>query len=507
MQESGSGLPDVTEPVVDLFAAETGALMAWVYYLVGPQLDAVNPLLTERIIAETDRRILTPYLEREDWGWMGFTWRRRTGYMRPVNNWNPWINSNVLAAALLLEAEPERRLRLVYKAMESLDAFIEPYPADGGCDEGPSYWSRAGGSLFDALEWLSLASGGKIDLFDEPLIREIGRYITKVYIADPFFINFADASARMRVEPALVYRYGKAIGDTTMMQFAAFTAQAVDYGTGLLPGSFGVLGRVLPALMTLDELAKTPPREPLLRDAWLPDLQVMTARSEADSRAGFFLAAKGGHNDESHNHNDVGNFIVYHDGRPVLIDAGAQTYTAQTFSSRRYELWNNQSAYHNVPTVNGAMQQDGRAYEARDVAYEAGGRRARLSMDLAGAYPDAARVESWDRTITLERGRRVVLSEAYRLSDFAEPFCLNFLSPLTPGLDKDGRIRLHDPENPDSGVYYLIYDAGRFEPTFEAVQIDDARMSGNWGQAVYRIALVSKGQRLEDRFEFRVETD
>jgi hypothetical protein len=153
------------------------------------------------------------------------------------------------------------------------------------------------------------------------------------------------------------------------------------------------------------------------------------------------------------------------------------------------------------------MQQDGRTYQARDVAYEAGGRRARLSMDLAGAYPDAARVESWDRTITLERGRRVVLSEAYRLSDFAEPFSLNFLSPLTPGLDKDGRIRLHDPENPDSGVYYLIYDAGRFEPTFEAVQIDDARMSGNWGQAVYRIALVSKGQRLEDRFEVRVETD
>src|SRR5207237_5744457 len=29
MQRAGNGLPDVTEPIVDLFAAETGALLAW----------------------------------------------------------------------------------------------------------------------------------------------------------------------------------------------------------------------------------------------------------------------------------------------------------------------------------------------------------------------------------------------------------------------------------------------------------------------------------------------
>ena len=29
MQRAGTGLPDVTEPIVDLFAAETGALLAW----------------------------------------------------------------------------------------------------------------------------------------------------------------------------------------------------------------------------------------------------------------------------------------------------------------------------------------------------------------------------------------------------------------------------------------------------------------------------------------------
>jgi hypothetical protein len=98
-QKRGSGLPDVTEPTVDLFAAETGALLAWTDYLVGEGLDAVHPLVRERLRLEVDRRILTPALDRDDFWWMGFT-------PREVNNWNPWINSNWLAAVLLLERDP-----------------------------------------------------------------------------------------------------------------------------------------------------------------------------------------------------------------------------------------------------------------------------------------------------------------------------------------------------------------------------------------------------------------
>ena len=145
VQKRGAGLPDVTEPTVDLFAAETGALLAWTDYLVGDRLDAVHPLVRERLRLEVDRRILTPALERDDFWWMGFT-------PREVNNWNPWINSNWLAAALLLERDPARRTRAVAKIARSLDRFVDAYPDDGGCDEGPSYWGRAGASLFEALE-------------------------------------------------------------------------------------------------------------------------------------------------------------------------------------------------------------------------------------------------------------------------------------------------------------------------------------------------------------------
>ena len=57
---------------------------------------------------EAKRRILDPYFVRSDFGWMGLN-----GRPHHVNNWNPWINSNVLTANLLLEKDAERRQAVV----------------------------------------------------------------------------------------------------------------------------------------------------------------------------------------------------------------------------------------------------------------------------------------------------------------------------------------------------------------------------------------------------------
>ncbi len=196
-QRAGTDLPDPTEPIVDLFAAETSALLAWTDYLLGHKLAAVSPLVRPRLRREIQQRILTPCLERDDYWWMGFVPRR-------VNNWNPWINSNWLTSALLVEGDPERRLAAVAKSMRSIDRFVGPYPRDGGCDEGPGYWGRAGASLLDCLELLPSASEGQIDLYDEPLVQEIGRFILRVQIDGSYFVNFADAAAIVRPARAVV---------------------------------------------------------------------------------------------------------------------------------------------------------------------------------------------------------------------------------------------------------------------------------------------------------------
>jgi hypothetical protein len=127
---------------------------------------------------------------------------------RRVNNWNPWICSNWLATALLLEEDDALRVAHVVKIMRCLDRFIDPYPRDGGCDEGPGYWGRAGASLFDCLDLLHSSTGGGIDLFDEPLIGAIGRFLHRVHIDGDYYVNFADAPAVVSPDAALVFRFG-----------------------------------------------------------------------------------------------------------------------------------------------------------------------------------------------------------------------------------------------------------------------------------------------------------
>jgi hypothetical protein len=497
-QKRGAGLPDVSEPIVDLFAAETAMLLAWTDYLVGDALDRVSPLVRERIRLETERRVLGPCLERDDFWWMGFG-------ERSVNNWNPWIVSNWLAATLLVEKDPARRVASVHKALRCLDAFLASYPADGGCDEGPGYWDRAGGSLFDCLELLHGASGGKIDVFDRPLVREIGRYIGRVHIAGPWAVNFADASAKPGGNASLIFRYGKAIGDAGLIGFGAWLGREQGLGTRALAGSFGVLGRTLPALFSLDEILRAEPREPLARGAWFPGLQVMTARSSEGSAKGLYLAAKGGHNDESHNHNDVGSFVVYADGEPVLIDVGVETYTAKTFSGRRYEIWTMQSGFHNLPTVGGVMQKNGRAFRARDVRYEADAARAVLDLDIAAAYPAEAAIDAWRRRLVLERGRRVVVEDAYALGK-AEPVEWSFMSRRRPEADAPGRIALV-PSDAEKGArpLTLVYDGRVLEPRIETIAIEDGRLRAAWGDRVYRIVLALKAPLRKGKTSFRIE--
>ena len=477
-QKKGIGLADAAEPIVDLFAAETAALLAWSDYLLGAALDKVSPRLRERIRWEANRRMLRPCLERVDFWWMGLDPKLN----RQVNNWNPWINSNWLTAALLLEDE-RRRWAHVHKILRSLDRFLDAYHDDGGCDEGPGYWFRAGGSLFDCLELLHSASAGKLDYFKLPLVREIGRYICRAHIYDDYVVNFADAPAKVRFEGELIFRYGERVRDLDMQGLGAWAAAR----EGGEPGRGSSLGRLLPKLF--DGAVRAAPRsQALLRDSWLPGIQMMAARCREGSPEGLYLAAQGGHNAESHNHNDVGNFIVYADGKPAIIDVGVETYTAKTFSSKRYEIWTMQSAYHNLPTIGGVMQGAGREFAAREVGYRADDQKAEMSLDIARAYPAEAGVKSWTRRLRLDRVKNEVeVADLYALTTAPPKITLTLMTPWRPETGAAGELLL-----PTEGRATLITHEKTLTPVVEEVKIEDDRLKGIWGERVYRILLVAE---------------
>ena len=155
----------------------------------------------------------------------------------------------------------------------------------------------------------------------------------RAQISKDYFLNFADASAIVSHSPSLIHQYGQRIEDPEMMALGAWFASRISEPTNHLRDT---IGRLLPTLFSLEDLNKTEAREPLPRDVWMDEIEVMTARDKAGSSDGLFVAVKGGHNEESHNHNDIGNFVVYINGDPVIIDAGVETYTANTFGPEGY---------------------------------------------------------------------------------------------------------------------------------------------------------------------------
>lgn len=143
-------LPDTSRPIVELFAAETGALLALVRYLLQQELEAAAPGLPARIERELQTRILKPYFTSHFW-WMG-------SGAEPMCNWTSWCTQNVLLTVFMLPTTQAERSAAVKQAAYSLDCFLKDYGPDGCCNEGAQYYRHAGLTLWGALEILSAAA-------------------------------------------------------------------------------------------------------------------------------------------------------------------------------------------------------------------------------------------------------------------------------------------------------------------------------------------------------------
>jgi hypothetical protein len=258
--------------------------------------------------------------------------------------------------------------------------------------------------------------------------------------------------------------------------------------------------RFIPDLLAANDLLSEKPVEPYIPDFWLPGLQIMAARSHPDSDKDIYFAAKGGHNAESHNHNDVGDFIVYAEGRPILIDIGVETYTAKTFSTDRYDIWTMQSQYHNLPTINGFQQKDGKEYHAENQRFSSNSKQVSYSLDIAKAYPTEACVVSWQRKIVLDRGKKLSLTEKYQLGQWKKPVRVNFLTVFYVDTSRPGHIILTNKQD-SLMVYEMIYDPGKFKVIAEEKEITDNMLKTVWGISLTRIVLISVDHSLKGQYQ------
>ena len=463
-------LPDVKKPYIDLFSAQTGMILALTASLLGKRLDSVSPLLRERIREEIRRRILEPFMMTDDFWWMGF--RRRD-----LNNWTPWILSNIIVCALL-DPMPEGRLaELLTRACGMLDRYLAVLPADGGCDEGPGYWNMAGGALLDCLTLLETATGGRMTFWTDQKIRNILRFPLAVEIGGGWFANFADCDARPCLSGERLETAGEKLADPEL------TALGARMG-GTIANQLNDTPHLTRALSLLFHTPADIPAQPeaCAADTWLPDLQVRLVR-----RGRWTLVCKGGHNGENHNHNDVGSFILAEDGDPAVVDAGNMVYTAKTFSKDRYSLWNVRAEWHNLPVIGGEAQREGTEHAARNVVCTPEG----MALDLEAAYDENAGIRHLRRTFSLGPDGLQLTDEGELLSprEITWVFLLRHQPAWEPGRITAGNLLIRCPE-------HLTFSR-------EEKPVTDPRMARNWPGSLWRVTLTGEAaERFHTEFVF-----
>lgn len=378
-------LTDMARPYLDLGVAGTALTLAELDALVGSNVD---PRLGQRIRYEVDRRCITPYLTRHDHWWLFQTQERNAA------NWTAVCNSGIVGAALYLEPDPARLADVIARATRSLDDYLDSFDPDGGSSEGPGYWGYGFGHYVILAHLIEQRTGGRLTLLAGERLRKIAAYPLRTLLSHGIYVNFSDCEPDVALEPALLHYLGRRLTLPDLHGLAATQPAEAPHRAYFDWG--------LRSLFWLPPADCPTTYTPASHD-WFRGLQWLIARVNPADPDALVLAAKGGHNDEMHNQNDVGNFIVHWRGESLIADMGAGRYTKDYFGEKRYEHFVNSSFGHSVPVVNDQLQGTGRRYAAELIEQRATVDEATLLLELKDVYPVEAGIQSLRRRLTLHR--------------------------------------------------------------------------------------------------------
>ena len=315
--------------VIDINAASIAGELAMLLHILGPEL---KPSLAEKLKAELLRRIVIPWEQVLAGDHYIYDWMERN------DNWNAVCISGCAATFLMLDLEKERKDRLLELALRKSDHFLSGFGSDGYCSEGISYWYYGFGHFLQFAETVKRYNG-KNPLTSDVRAKMAARYPERIKITQGCYPTYADASPAEKV-------YYLELRDLLLGKRKGFSSRV-----SLVKNKD--LSRLISILFApVDE-----------RSAEQTEIEVNTVFDQAQVYVGretpacsMGVSFKGGHNQEFHNHNDIGSYIVAIDGISLVLDPGTEIYTARTFSNRRYESRLIGSYGHSVPRIDGKEQ-------------------------------------------------------------------------------------------------------------------------------------------------------
>ena len=482
--EIADGLPYHKQWSITICSTVTAVKMAFVYQAIGEKLDEISKMVTLRIKEVIKEKVLSEMLERDDYWWMGFGSRKPNN----IGIWN-WRNA-MIAALIVVDDDADFLRKFILKSIVCMDQYIDNQGEEGGCNEGPSYWFHSHGNVIEAIEVMNKATGNAFaDCLKSEKVRNMSKFLMKMYSGGKYFVNFADGSPVIGGGALFVYRCGKLTGVDEVCDFAARWGKESGQTNPIVQDA--EMYRMLENLRYYDEYMNHKAPDEAGNEFYLPDLGVMTARVKGKDGE-LFLGAKAGHNGESHNHNDVGNFIVYKNGVRFIVDSGPLTYSALTFSDKRYTLWTNQSQYHNLPIIDGFGQLNSpkgipqnESYSSENVSYIKEENVSALSMSIKNAYENRNEINAFDRKIEINKTEmKAIVTDSFDLGKETAVTWV-FLTHQKPVWDGT-KVLLSS----ESGEKLEIKASGAgFEFKSETVEYDDKEMERKWGKELYRSML------------------
>ena len=334
--------------------------------------DRLHPLIKSRIDYEINRRVIEPFFKQR-WHW---EYRQ--------NNWTS-VCAGATGCTIMLN-RPELFELARDRINEDMASYIASYKEDGVCVEGPGYWSYGFGYFVEYAKMQKIFTNGEYDLLKNEKIKSISTFIQKLFLDKSVIANYGDCGSNVVVPAGFMYCLKSIYPNDVEL----LPADRMDITVHYFPMAINAFTCYDSSFASKD----------ISNDAeyYMKDCGWFVKRTP---KYGF--SARGGCNGESHNHNDVGTFILSVDNSQLFIDMGARPYTRQYFEDgTRYTYLETSSRGHNVPIINGKYEANvPEAYPT--TSYENG----IFSVDFKVAY-DISELKSLVRSYTTSYDKIVV---------------------------------------------------------------------------------------------------
>lgn len=432
----------MTNHTIDLFAAETGFTLSEILRLTEDNLD---PILIKRIYQEIYQRIIWPYLHNK------FAWETAT------HNWASVCAGSIGSMALHLYDDDKELSIILERVLDSLNYYLAGFNDDGTCLEGYGYWQYGFGYYVYFADLLKNKTKGKINLFKSEKVHQIALFQQKSFLNSNKVVNFSDAPPTSSVYLGLSHYLSHIYPDFEVPEYKLRAHYTEDH-----------CSRWAPAFRNLlwfdPELDGSPWSGATY---YLKESQWLISRHLTDGGT-YAFATKGGNNDEPHNHNDIGHFILTSDQDVFLKDLGNGLYNKAYFSSERYSFICNGSQGHSVPIINNQFQTEGSSHAATVEDVLINEKEVKFSIDMTRAYPttDLHRLVRHFTWIKTDKPTLTIL-DTYMFNDLPHSIVERLIIPPMAITEEPGLLILEG--NSQLKIFYdqdkLAYKINEFEFT------------------------------------------